>query len=154
MSRKQTRRKRYDLVNPIVHAMTGAAITDTAALDKLRIRELAALEAFRTGAATRQEWMDVADFLNISETLARSGVGPEALEPCLRAQEALGAIHDRFTRTGKLGTSGQELQALREAYEYADLQRSSISRSAYEDAIRRTANRIRSAHPSVKVMVA
>ena len=50
-----------------------------------------------------------------------------------------------------IGVSGPELQALRDGYQFHDLQRQSISRSRYERAIVTTANRIRSAHPSLKV---
>lgn len=153
--RKHTRRRVYSLVNPIQHVLVGLAVTDVAALDKLRMRELSAIEAFRTGRAGRQEWLDLADFLNICETLARDGIGPEALEPCELAQKALADAHHRFHVERKpLLLTGPELQSLREAYEYADLQRLSISRSRYEQAIRTTANRIRSSHPGVKVCIA
>jgi hypothetical protein len=151
MTRKSTRRRHYNLVNPILHALAGAAITDTASLDKLRMVELSAIEAFRTGKATRQEWCDLADLLNISETMARDGIGPEALEPCMRAQEALGEAHRRLHEHGRLAMTGPEIQALREAYAFADLQRASISRQRFEQAIAKTAARIRSADPSIKV---
>jgi hypothetical protein len=149
--KKQCKRKVYALVNPIAHAMAGAGVTDPKLLDRLRIRELSAIESFRTGAATRQDWMDVADFLNITETLATEGIGPEALEACQRAQQALSEAFARRERTGKLGVTGPELQSMRDCYEFHDLQRTSISRARYEQAIAKTANRIRSAHPSVKV---
>lgn len=153
--RKTTRRKHWGLVNPISHAIAGAGITDTPSLDKLRLRELAAIEAFRTGRATRQEWMDIADMLNISETLSRDGIGPEALESCEQAQQALADAHARyFGKQGSLTLTGQELQSLRSAYEYHDLQRQSIARAEYERAIRKTANRLRSAHPNVRVCMA
>ena len=149
--KKRTRRKVYLLANPIALAIEGAAITDASALDKLRLRELSAVESFRTGKATRDDWMSLADMLNICETLAKDGIGPEAMDPCQKAQDAPGAAKDRLDKHGRLLLTGPELQALRDAYEYHDLQRLSISRSRYERAIRDTANRIRSAHPSVKV---
>lgn len=154
MSRKKCNRRRYKLVNPVTFVLDGIAVTPKALLDKLRFRELSAIEAFRTGKAGKQEWLDIADLLNICETLSRDGVGPEALEPCLRAQEALGAAHARyFGKQGSLVLTGPELQALREAYEYADLQRVSIPRSQYEHAIEKTANRIRSSDPSIRVCI-
>lgn len=79
--KKRTRRKVYLLANPIALAIEGAAITDASALDKLRLRELSAVESFRTGKATREDWMSLADMLNICETLAKDGIGPEAMEP-------------------------------------------------------------------------
>lgn len=152
--RKQTRRKHYALVNPIAHAIAGAAITDTKTLDKLRLAELTSLEAFRIGQATKHDWRACADMLNVQETLVGMGIGPEALDACLKAQDALGAVQDRSKGIGgRLVLTGPELQALREAYEYADLQRSAISRSRLEEAIRKTAARIASAAPGVKVYV-
>lgn len=150
--KKHCKRKVYALVNPILHAMQGAAITPSATLDQLRLRELSAVESFRTGQANRDDWRTVADFLNICETLASDGVGPEALEACQRAQSALSEAHRRNREQGRLAVTGPELQAMRDCYEFHDLQRTSIARSQYEQAIKRTADRIRSAHPSLKVV--
>ena len=55
--KKRTRRKVYPRVNTIARAMEGAAITDATTLDKVRLRELSAVESFRTGTATRADWM-------------------------------------------------------------------------------------------------
>lgn len=151
--KKRCIRKVYQLINPIANAIAGAAITDTASLDKLRMRELQALEAFRTGTAAKADWDALADLCNLCETMAQRGIGPEALEPCMRAQEALGEAYRRHQEHGRIATSGPELQALREVYEFHDLQRASVSRAEYERAIQDTVNRIRSAHPSLKVFM-
>lgn len=90
---------------------------------------------------------------NISETLARDGIGIEVLEASEKAQQALLQAHRRHTETGRIGVSGPELQALRDCYEMHDLQRQSIARSQYEQAIRKTMNRIKSADPAIKVCV-
>ncbi len=151
MSRKKCRRKVWALIDPIAHAIAGAAITDTASLDKLRMLELSAIEAFAKGRATADDWRALADMLNVSETLCGMGIGPEALEPCRQAQEALGHAHAHHKAGRALLFTGPQLQAVRDSFAYHDLQRSSISRSQYEQAIAKTANRIRSAHPSLKV---
>lgn len=154
MSRKRCIRKHYALVNPISHAIQGASITNDAALNKLRLMELSALESFHTGAATADDWRTCADFLNVQETLCDMGVGPEAREPNELAQRALGAVQERSRdHGGRLVLTGPELQALREAYEFMDAQRTAIPRSQLEQAIRRTANRIRGAAPNVKVFM-
>ena len=151
--KKHTRRKVYRLVDPVAHAIAGAALTDTASLDKLRLIELSAIESFRTGCATKDDWRAIADMVNVCETFANDGVGPEALPSCQAAEEALGDAHRRWQEHGHLGVTGPQLQALRDCFEYHDLQRSSVSRSRYERAIQTTINRIVSAHPSVKVCV-
>lgn len=145
MSRKQTRRKHWGLVNPLAHVLDGITETPKNLLDKLRTRELSALESMAKGTATIQDWRDLTDMLNIAETMALSGIGPEALPVCEQVQDALQDAAQRFEATGRMGMPGLGLQALRDMYEYADLQRSSISRGEYERMIEKTVNRVRNA---------
>lgn len=147
--RKRTRRKVYPLFNPISYAIEGAAFTTERDLDKLRMLELTAIDQFAHGTATVRQWQDITDMLNLCETMAKQGIGPEALEACQRAQAALVEAAARYERTRRMGTTGEGLKAMRDLYEYHDLQRQSISRSEYESAIRVTSNRIRSKAPEV-----
>lgn len=151
--KKHCRRKVWGLVNPIQHAIDGASITPDHLLDRLRLVELSAIESFTKGQATVEDWKSLADLLNVAETMSRGGVGPEVLEACERAQDGLSDAHDRFKATGRMGLSGPAIQAMRDLAEYHDLQRQSISRGEYERWIRKTADRIRSAHPSLKKTV-
>lgn len=151
--KKHCVRKHWALVNPVRHAIEGAAITPDHLLDKLRLMELSAIDAFTRGRATVADWKSLADLLNVSETMARGGVGPEALEACDRAQAGLDEARDRHNRTKRMGLSGPAIQAMRDLAEYHDLQRTSISRGEYERWIRKTADRIRSKHPSLKMTV-
>ena len=153
MSRKRCHRKVWNLTDPVTLAITGAAITDTARLDKLRLLELSALEAFKSGSPSVDDWRTMADVINIAETMARDGIGPEVLAVCLRAQEVLSEGFRRYKLHSNIGRAAGEYEALAEVYGYHDLQRSSVSRSVYESAIRKTGNRIRSANPTVKVMI-
>lgn len=150
MSRKKCVRKVWKLMDPVQLAIQGAAITPCHLLDKLRMVELSAIESFRTGRATVSDWRSVADLLNVAETMARGGVGPEALESCEQVQAALEEAHDRYKATGRMGLTGPGIQAVRDLFEWHDLQRNSISRGEYERWIQKTANFIRSAHPSHK----
>jgi hypothetical protein len=142
--RKKTTRKRWKLINTITHAIVGAAITHPELLDKLRLRELAALEAMSKGQGTRVEWQELADMLNICEVMALEGIGPEALPYCKEAQEALVEAARRYETTKRMGLSGLGIQALREVYEYHDLQRSSVARAVYEQMIVKTRHRLNS----------
>lgn len=145
MCRKQCKRKHWSTaINHIQHAIEGASLTPDSILDKLRARELAAVEAFRTGDATLQEWADLTSMLNLCETMAKGGIGPEALEACERAERELIAAGLRFEKTRRMATSGPGLQAFRDLYQYADLQRQSVSRSSYEGFIAKARNMIRS----------
>ena len=147
--RKRKHRKQYALVNPLLHALEGAAVTDKESLDKLRQAELTAIESFRTGVATVDDWVKMSEICNLTESMACDGIGIEALEATNRAQEALIEAHKRYLKTGKIGTSGQGLNAFRDVYQYHDLQRQSVARSVYEKHIRMVTNRIKSKSPGV-----
>lgn len=152
--RKQCRRRHYALTNPIALAIASACVTDDGRLDKLQLRELSAIDAFATGAATADDWRTIADLSNLAQTMCDMGIGPEALPAALSVEDALAEAHQRHIATGRMGTTGPGLQAMRDLREWHHLQRTSVARSVYEKAIERTANKIRSAHPSVKVCVA
>lgn len=152
--KKHTRRKVWGLTNPIALAIDGACIADDARLDKLRTMELSALQAWTTGAASVDDWRTFADLSNLTQTLCEMGIGPEALPTALQVEKVLCDAHARLRDTGRMGTTGPGLTAMRHLYEFHDLQRTSIDRSTYFRAINRTADRIRSAHPSVKVCIA
>lgn len=76
--------------------------------------------------------------------MGRAGVGPEVLPVCEKAQKALHEAALRFQKTGKLGLSGEGIQACRDLIEFADLQQSSIARSEFEKYIQKTKDYIRS----------
>jgi hypothetical protein len=136
-------------VNPISYAIEGATITPEDILDKLRQRELTSIEAFRMGKADLADWQMINDMANLCEVMAKSGIGPEALEAAERTHEYLLEAYHRYNKTKRMGTSGLGLVAFRDCYEYHDLQRQSISRSVYEQMLTRTMNQIRSKSPDV-----
>ncbi|MFA5898055.1 MAG: hypothetical protein WC829_02960 [Hyphomicrobium sp.] len=149
MSRKRCVRKVWALVNPISHAIEGCAITSQKDLDKLLARELSSLDAFTTGKARMNEWSDMVNVNNLTQTLAGMGVGYEAMPDAHKAEQGLIEAAARFQRTGKMGLSGPAIQALRDVIEWHSLQRSSIPRSQYEEAIRLTGARIKSGHATI-----
>lgn len=134
--RKRTVRKVWALINPITHAIDGAVITPEKELDRLRLRELANIDAFRFGHATLQDWMELVSMMHIAEAMAKGGVGVEVLSVCMQAQDHLVESAARFQRTGKMGATGPALQCWQDLYEYHDLQRTSVARSEYERYIK------------------
>jgi len=90
--------------------------------------------------------------MNIAETMGKNGIGVEVLEHCAKAQEALHQAALRYEKTKKMGLSGVGINALREIYEYHDLQRLSIPRSVYERMIEKTRNYLRSQGKDVTVI--
>ena len=143
--RKKCKRKVWSTsINPLAHAIAGAAVADNAALDKLRLCELSAIDAMTKGMGTPHDWRWLADVLNIAETMAKHGIGPEVLPYCEEAQKALLEAKERYDKTGKMGLSGTGIKAIKELWEYHDLQRTSIARSEYERMIQKTINHVRS----------
>ena len=144
MTRKKTKRKHWNLIDPIQHAVVGAAITPRQTLDKLRFLEYSALEAITKGNGTVQDWRTLVDVLNLSEVMAKAGIGPEVLPICEKAQESLHKAALRYEETKKMGLDGVGISAVRELISYADLQQGSISRSEFEKYVQKTRNYIRS----------
>lgn len=142
--RKKTKRKVWALLDPIQHAVIGAAITPRPTLDKLRFLEYTALDAITKGMGTIQDWRTLVDVLNLSEVMAKNGIGPEVLPVCAKAQEALHKAALRYEETKKMGLDGPGIQAIRELIEYADLQQGSISRSEFERYVKKTRDYIKS----------
>lgn len=143
--RKQCRRRVWSTsINPIAHAIAGACIADTASLNELRKNELKSLEAMKTGEAGVQEWQILCDMMNIAEMMGKSGIGPEVLDHCAAATEALHRAAKRYEATKRMGLSGEGLKALGDIMEYHDLQRTSVSRSQYEKMIQKTTNYLKS----------
>jgi hypothetical protein len=142
--RKKTKRKHWNLIDNVTHAIVGAAITQRDKLNQLRLLEYSALDAMTKGSGTIQDWRTLVDVLNLSEMMARGGVGPEVLPVCQKAQDSLHKAALRYEDTKKMGLDGQGIVAIRELIEYADLQQSSISRSEFEKFIKKTKNYIKS----------
>jgi hypothetical protein len=149
MSRKQCKRRIYKLVNPIAYAIEGVAPPQGEKLRQLQMHELSAIEAFRTGTATVNDWSKVVGMMNLAENMAKAGIGPEVMQICDDLHSHLIAAAKRYEATGKMAITGPALQAMRDCYEYHDLQRTSVSLSEYEKHILDTANRIRSKAPEV-----
>ena len=150
--KKRCKRKHWHLIDPVAHAIAGAAITDQASLNKLRLRELSAIESMAKGAGTTEDWRHLVDMLNICEMMALQGIGPEALVACEIAQQSLAEAAKRYESIKRMGLSGEGIQAVREVYEYHDLQRTSISRSEYERMIEKTRNHLKAKSELVVVL--
>lgn len=148
--RKHCKRKRvYAATSPLAFVLDGIRPAPEAMLDKLRTRELSAIEAFRTGSAGLQEWTDINTILSMAETMARGGIGPEALETCERAQTALIRAAKHFEATGRMVLTAEGLTAIRDLYEFHDLQRQSVSRGELEKWLDKAMRRVRSKAPEV-----
>jgi hypothetical protein len=147
--RKKCRRKVWVKLNPIQHAIEGAGITPREMLNRLLMRELASLDAFTAGRARMDEWSDMVSVVSLAQELAGMEVGREALQDCHDAEQALNEAYRRYQETERMGLSGPGITALRNVIEWHDLQRASIPRSQYEEALRSAEARIKSGHATI-----
>jgi hypothetical protein len=151
--RKQTRRKIWDTsINPIVHAMAGASITDEESLDILRKKENGSMEAFRNGSATKRDWNNINAVVCLAENMADANIGPEVMVHCKIAEMHLLDAQARYERIGKMGSTALGLQSFQEIIEWHELQRTSVARSVYEKHIKRVTDMIRSRSSKVKFL--
>lgn len=143
--RKRTKRKIWALLDPIAHSIVGASFTPRQTLDKLRFTEYAALDAITKGLGTIHDWRTLVDVLNLSEQMARGGIGKDEVLPiCQKAQTALHEAAIRYQKTMRMGLDGVGIQAIRDLIEYADLQQGSITRAEFERYVEKTRNYIKS----------
>lgn len=149
MSRKRCVRRVWKKIDTLSFVLEGIKPTSGAKLDKLRTLELSALEAFRMGQASIYDWQHLTDMMNVAENMAMNGVGAEVLPYCEEAGKHLVEAAKRYKKTQKLGFTGPAIQALRELYEYHDLQRTSVPLIDYEHFIKDTISRINSKAPEV-----
>ena len=150
--KKRCKRKVWQLIDPISHAIAGAGITTDEQLDQLKSMEIKAIEDMRTGKADLNTWQKLVDMNNICQTMARNGLGHEAMPDCIMAEIELKQAAKRFEKTGSMLLTGTGLRAINEVLEWHHLQRTSISRSEYERWIQKTRNKLRSRSKDVTVI--
>jgi hypothetical protein len=104
--RKHTHRRRH--IEPkapmmvVMHTVTDLSLT-----------ERQSVEAFAGGWATTHHFDNLADCRNIMTLAAAERDDKQTLAVCELAMHALLGVKERHQRTGKMGTTGEELQALR-----------------------------------------
>lgn len=151
--KKRCKRKIWSTVNPIAHAIAGAAIIDDKSLAQLQTGELSAIDSMTRGLGTVQDWKTMVDMMNIAEMMGRSGIGAEVLPYCEKMAVAMKEAAHRYEKTQKMGLSGEGINAARDVYEYHNLQRTSISRSVYERMIEKTRRALINRTPNVVELV-
>ena len=126
--------------NPIVEAIRGCQPIGGKDLTDLRLVELSAIDDLARGTATRRSWEWLADLLNVAEAMAKSGIGTEVIAIAAEAQVTLARVAVRAKASGKWHLTTDEAWTLREAWEYADLQRLSIALGEYRRYLKRVAD--------------
>lgn len=137
------------MIDPVAHAIAGAAITTPDVLAKLRMVEYNALDSITRGEGTKEHWQILCNMLNVAECMAEEGIGPEVLPYCEKVQNALIKASANYEKYKRIIFDAEGIKSVRELIEYADLQQKSISRAEFERLIEKTRNKIRSGHKKV-----
>lgn len=145
MSRKKCRRKVWAVGDAVSVAIAGARVIDDQRLADLHAVERTALEAFQFGRAEWKHWGAITGVVQAARVLVEFGVGPEVLPTIERVERFLEAAQARHEATGRLGATGPDLQAVRDLFEYHDLQRTSVDLATYQRAVEKAINRARNA---------
>ena len=153
MTRKPRRARWAANPHSLTATVTGVLPTPENLLERQRMTELQAIEAFAKGYATPDDFRVLCDVLNVAETFARYGIGPEVLQTCEEVQDILLLCKEQFDDGEAITVHPSELEALRTLYALHDLQRQCVDWAWYCRLIEKTANRIRSAHPDVRELV-
>lgn len=138
--KKTTRRKVWNKnSNPVAFAVMGSQPTPESDLLSLRIRELYVIEALEKHQATLTDLTHIRCFVRITHSLAKNGVGIEALP---LAEQLLTTVNKATPSTpgtpgtpGTIGFPKEQINQLRELLAYHEAQRMAISRAHYEKTI-------------------
>lgn len=126
--------------NPIVEAIRHSQPMGGKDLTDLRLLELNAIDNLARGEATSKDWSWLADLFNGAEAMAKNGIGIELVPVAAEAHITLAKAAVRAKASGKWHLTTDEVWAMREAWEYADLQRLSVTLGEYRRYLKRVAD--------------
>ena len=149
------RSKRYvEFITPLETAIRNAATAPKQSRDLLATADLSTLETITRGKGRLSDFRYLVDISNLVEVLAkdyRIG-GDEVLEAVKSAESAFLSCAVRIEKTGKIGFSGPELQAVREMLQWAAAQREAASRGVYLSAIKLLSARVKGGSVTVEML--
>lgn len=138
----RAKRQRYDLVNPITHAMARAGTLSAADLRESMAPIQAAVHALQFGGFTLVNWTNLADGFHIGETLAGMRIANDHIDKFDAAQKVLYALSERKRDAGTWAARGTEMQAVKDAAEIFEIQLTLASVGELLAAVKRVKNRI------------
>ena len=136
MRKRSKYRPKGVIYDTMAHVTTGLArVGAIAAGTTLKIKNNGALEALRTGRATRDDIDVLIGAFNITEALAKMRIGDDWKDEIRAAQDALLELGRRGAETGKFILRGPDLTTFNLAMEIHDAQLDACTVSELEKAI-------------------
>ncbi len=138
---KKPFKSKYSRVqNPVLVAMANAApITDERNNAWLR-EENEAMDAMALRRGSNLHWNRLVRMANVSEVMAKTGIGVEVIPVAAEAQVVLAQVHERCKPTGKWEMSMDEIHVMRELSEYHNLQRTAVPYGQFMQCFNRVVN--------------
>ena len=135
---------RLDAVTWVINGFKPVSATGSAVLD-LKIKNHSALEALRTGQAKRYDIDSIISALNVSEALARLGIGHEYKDEIKEGQDSLLELSRRgINREDRFVAKAAELTAINYVMELHDAQLEITTIAQLEKALDMVVNEIKS----------
>ena len=146
MARNKPPRRRYQ-PRPVDLDVFGLAATLASKLTPTQRAPLEdaiarSFQALRAGAGTQPDWANLADALNVAETLAELGIASDHAETFVRGQQALAAVHARVAAGRSWTLYPAEITALDDACWLARIQLEHASQGEYRQAIHTVQRRV------------
>ena len=135
---------RLDVATYVLNGFRLVSTTGSAVLD-LKIKNHSALEALRTGQAKRYDIDSIISALNVSEALARLGIGHEYVHEIKEGQDALLELSRRgINREDRFVAKASELTAINYVMELHDAMLEVTTIGELEKALDMVMNEIKS----------
>lgn len=138
-----TRRAKPINLNPVAHAIEGAAKLPTAQVTSVQHAMLQTLADFRSGQRCAHAWPVMVDALNIAENLSQLGIASDddSRQRITAGMDVLANVLDRHTTRGSWTLYPAELTALDDAIWTHNVQMAHCSRLEYDKAVQMTQRR-------------
>lgn len=131
MKKKSKPRRWPKNQNAVALAMEHACLISEKRNDQYRLVELDAMASLRSGHFSHGQWNTLIAITNLSEVLAKAGIGVEVVEIAKQAEIALAQVRMRFKMTAEWKATPEEIDAVSELQQYHNLQRTSIPYGDY-----------------------
>lgn len=143
-------RKRYvprpvQLAAPVEAVIARAGLMPVSARATFVAGMRKALEGLRTATSRWPAWAELADALNVAESLCALRIARDHAGTILAGQRALADVHARQAAGGSWTLRAAELKALQDAVEIAEIQLEYCTQGEFVDAVAATQRRVAAA---------
>ena len=129
--KKSAKRQIRPLANPLTVAIKRASPVTPEVVQRLRMREWSAIEAFAQGQATSVDVALLEELLCMCLCSIELGIGPEAQATCNAAELVFAALRARSPANTPMVMNPAELDVMRDLQSFHDQQRAACNRREY-----------------------